>query len=44
VEISADAVLGYVVPMTFTAGGAWRQDPVTGVRGFAAFGRVGRAF
>jgi hypothetical protein len=43
-ELSLDTVVGYVVPLTFTAGGAWRTDPVTGQRGFAAFGRVGRAF
>jgi hypothetical protein len=43
-ELSLDGVVGYVVPLTFTAGAAWRNDPVTGRRGFAAFGRVGRAF
>jgi hypothetical protein len=43
-EVSADTVIGYVLPLTFTAGAAWRQDPVTRFRGFAAFGRVGRAF
>ena len=44
VELSLDATVGYFVPLTFTAGAAWRNDPVTGHRGFAAFGRVGRAF
>ena len=43
-EISLDTVVGYSVPLTFTAGASWRSDPVTGHRGFAAFGRVGRAF
>ena len=43
-ELSVDAAVGYVVPLTFTAGGAWRNDPVTGHGGFAVFGRVGRAF
>jgi Tol biopolymer transport system component len=43
-ELSLDTVLSYIVPLTFTAGGAWRNNPVTGRRGFAAFGRVGRAF
>ena len=43
-ELSLDVVVGYGLPLTFTAGGAWRNDPVTGQRGFAAFGRVGRAF
>ena len=44
VELSLDATVGYFLPLTFTAGGAWRNDPVTGHSGFAAFGRVGRAF
>jgi hypothetical protein len=39
-ELSLDAVLGYVLPITFTTGAAWvSQD-----RGFAVFGRIGRAF
>jgi hypothetical protein len=37
-------VAGYTARLTFTAGAAWRNDPVAGDRGFAAFGRVGRAF
>ena len=43
-EISADSVLGYAVPVTFTSGVAWRDDPVTARGGWAVFGRVGRAF
>jgi dipeptidyl aminopeptidase/acylaminoacyl peptidase len=39
-ELSLDAVLGYVQPLTFTAGGAW----VSHERGFTVFGRIGRAF
>ena len=40
VELSLDAVVGYVLPLTFTAGGAWvSQD-----RGFVGFARIGRAF
>jgi hypothetical protein len=39
-ELSLDTIVGYVLPLTFTAGGAWvSQD-----RGFAWFGRIGRAF
>jgi hypothetical protein len=42
-ELSLDAVVGFVLPLTFTAGAAWRDVP--GVdRGGAVFGRVGRAF
>ena len=43
-EVSADAVLGFAVPLTFTAGGAWRNDGTGKQTGFVAFGRVGRAF
>jgi len=43
-ELSLDVVLGYGLPLTFTAGGAWRTSPGAGPRGFAVFGRVGRAF
>ena len=39
-ELSLDAVVGYVLPVTFTAGGAW----VSRGRGFAGFARIGRAF
>ncbi|MGH9309599.1 MAG: hypothetical protein ACRD1U_09515 [Vicinamibacterales bacterium] len=42
-EISADAVVGFALPLTVTAGTAWRRDD-TGPRGFAVFGRIGRAF
>jgi outer membrane protein assembly factor BamA len=45
VELSLDAVVGYSVPLTLTAGGAWRHD---GTRrredGLAFYFRVGRAF
>jgi hypothetical protein len=44
VELSLDTTVGYFVPLTFTAGAAWRNDPVTRHGGLAAFGRVGRAF
>jgi Tol biopolymer transport system component len=44
VELSLDAVVGFVLPVTFSAGGAWRHDPAGRERGFAAFGRIGRAF
>jgi hypothetical protein len=43
-ELSLDAVLGYALPVTFTSGVAWRDDPVAARRGFTVFGRVGRAF
>jgi outer membrane protein assembly factor BamA len=39
-ELSLDAVVGYVLPLTFTAGGAW----VSHDRGFVGFARIGRAF
>jgi hypothetical protein len=39
-ELSLDAVIGYVLPVTFTTGAAW----VSHDRGFAVFGRIGRAF
>jgi Tol biopolymer transport system component len=39
-ELSLDAVVGYVVPLTFTGGAAWvSQD-----RGWSVFARIGRAF
>jgi hypothetical protein len=44
IELSADTVLGYVLPLTFTAGAALRRDPRGEARGVALFGRVGRAF
>jgi hypothetical protein len=43
-ELSLDAVVGYTVRLTFTAGAAWHNDPVAREHGFAAFGRIGRAF
>jgi hypothetical protein len=42
-EISVDAVVGFVLPLTFTGGIAWRDVPGAD-RGVALFGRVGRAF
>ena len=39
-ELSLDAVVGYVLPLTFTGGTAWASQN----RGWAVFGRVGRAF
>jgi hypothetical protein len=42
-ELSLDAVVGYVLPLTFTSGVAWREN-IDATRGFAAFGRIGRAF
>jgi hypothetical protein len=42
-ELSADAVFLYHVPLTFTAGAAWR-DGTAAARGWAAFARIGRAF
>lgn len=43
-ELSFDAVIGYALPITFTTGIAWREVPVPAQRGFAVFGRIGRAF
>ena len=52
-ELSLDGVVGYVLPLTFTAGAAWRFDgadlavnPTGGNlrRGIVAFARIGRAF
>jgi WD40-like Beta Propeller Repeat len=39
-ELSLDAVVGYVLPLTFTVGSAW----VTEDRGFVGFARIGQAF
>jgi hypothetical protein len=44
VELSADTVLGYVLPVTFTSGVAWRRDPSGHDHGAAFFGRLGWAF
>ena len=43
-ELSVDTIVGYFLPLTFTAGGSWRGGPDRADRGFAAFARVGRAF
>jgi outer membrane protein assembly factor BamA len=43
-ELSVDTVLGYFLPVTFTAGGAWRNGSDPEDRGFAVFARIGRAF
>ncbi len=43
-ELSVDVVLGYVLPVTFTTGGAWRSDPVARRRDLVGFARIGRAF
>jgi hypothetical protein len=43
-ELSVDTVVGYALPLTFTSGVAWRDDPVNVRKQWAAFGRVGRAF
>ncbi len=43
-EVSMDTVLGFVLPVTFTVGGAWRHGGPDGEQRFVAFGRIGRAF
>nr|MBA2602770.1 hypothetical protein [Acidobacteriota bacterium] len=43
-EISTDTVVGFALPVTFTAGAAWRRGIAEGERSMAAFVRVGRAF
>jgi hypothetical protein len=43
-ELSVDTVIGHYVPLTFTAGGAWRRDPVGSHEGGAVFARIGHAF
>ena len=43
-EVSSDVVLGYSVPLTLTAGVAFRYDPTHRSDGVAVFARVGRAF
>jgi len=42
-ELSLDTVVGHVLPLTFTAGVAFRDAPGEG-RGAVLFGRIGRAF
>ena len=44
VELSADIVLGYSLPLTAAAGAAWRHDPTGRSQGAALFARIGRAF
>ena len=44
IEISADAVIGFGLPMTFTAGTAIRREGPSRDRDVVVFGRVGRAF
>ena len=43
-ECSSDVVVGYSVPLTLTAGIAFRYDPTRRSDGVAVFARVGRAF
>jgi hypothetical protein len=44
VELSADTVVGFALPLTFTAGAAVRFDGTTERSRLVAFARVGRAF
>ena len=44
VELSADTVIGFALPITVTAGAAVRRDGSSGDRDVAVFGRIGRAF
>jgi hypothetical protein len=44
-ELSMDTTLGFTLPLTFTAGVAWRHDGSGRLpEGAAIFGRIGRAF
>jgi WD40-like Beta Propeller Repeat len=43
-ELSFDTVVGFTIPLTVTAGTAWRHDRSTGVQDVVAFGRIGHAF
>jgi len=43
-ELSVDTVIGFGLPLSFSAGVAWRHDPVGTQDGVAVFGRIGRAF
>jgi hypothetical protein len=43
-ELAADVILGYSVPLTAAAGVAWRYDPTGRSRGATFFARIGRAF
>ena len=44
VELSADTVLGFGLPLTFTGGAAVRFDGTTNRSRLVAFARIGRAF
>jgi dipeptidyl aminopeptidase/acylaminoacyl peptidase len=44
-EIAADWIIGGALPITSAGGAAWRHDPLDpDHRGWALFGRIGRAF
>jgi Tol biopolymer transport system component len=43
-ELSADLVVGYALPLTFASGVAWRHDPTGEAKGATVFARLGRAF
>jgi outer membrane protein assembly factor BamA len=43
-ELSVDTVVGFVLPVTFTAGVAWKRGAPAQPRPVVAFGRIGRAF
>jgi hypothetical protein len=43
-ELSVDTVIGFGLPLSFSAGVAWRHAPVGTQDGVAVFGRIGRAF
>ncbi len=43
-ELSTDTVVGFALPVTFTAGAAWRRDGAGRGSGVVSFGRIGRAF
>jgi hypothetical protein len=44
VELSADTVLGYSLPLTITGGLAIRHDGLDRTSSVTVFGRIGRAF
>jgi len=44
IEISTDAVVGFALPLTFTAGAAVRREGASRDRDLVVFGRIGRAF
>jgi Tol biopolymer transport system component len=44
VELSADTVIGFVLPITLTGGVALRRDGPARDRDLVVFGRIGRAF